>query len=91
MYVTFRQLLPAPAGRLKQPACCVQGADLLWYGDSIVEELRGTQMGKVVYEDVKAVFGKHFGSINSVVLGIAGGASRVLRPHIMVCQPSAVE
>ena len=48
-------------------------------------------MGKVTYEDVKAVFGKHFGSTNSVVLGIAGGESSMLRPLVMVCQPSAVE
>ena len=69
----------------------MQGADLLWYGDSIVEELRGTEMGKgkEKYEDVKAVFDKHFGSSKSVLLGISGGASRMMQPHVMVCQPSA--
>ena len=48
-------------------------------------------MGKVAHEDVKAVFGKHFGSTNSVVLGIAGGDSRMLRPYHAVCQPSTVQ
>ncbi len=69
----------------------MQGVDLLWYGDNIMESLRGTQLGKGAHEDVKAVFGKHFGSTKSVVLAITGGAPRMPQPDIMVCLPSAVE
>lgn len=54
----------------------LQGYELLFYGDSITEEWRGTDTGRVCLgrcDGVPEVFHRHFGSkYRSNVLAIAG-------------------
>ena len=60
-----------------------QGVDLLFYGDSITETWRGTDMGRPCSRcaGVPDVFRKHFASkYESEVLAV-GGARRLLSPY----------
>lgn len=51
-----------------------QGVDLLFYGDSITENWRGTSVGRPYPggQGMPAVYQKHFGGYKSAVLAIAG-------------------
>ena len=56
--------------------CSVQGFELVFYGDSITEDWRGTSGGLPwpIASGTADVFYKHFGSkYNAEVLAIAGG------------------
>ena len=52
----------------------MQGVDLLFYGDSITENWRGTSVGRLYPggQGMPAVYQKHFGGYKSAVLAIAG-------------------
>ena len=66
----------------------VQGFELVFYGDSISEDWRGTSAGIPwpLASGTADVFYKHFGSkYNAEVLAIAGG-----RPKLLACQPAAI-
>ena len=65
----------------------MQGFELVFYGDSISEDWRGTSAGIPwpLASGTADVFYKHFGSkYNAEVLAIAGG-----RPKLLACQPAA--
>lgn len=52
----------------------VQGLDLVFYGDSITESLRGTQVGVRItkFLGIPEVFQQHFGHLRTAVFSIAG-------------------
>ncbi len=48
--------------------------DLVFYGDSITESWRGTQLGEPLgkFSEVPAVWDKHFGKLKAAAYAIAG-------------------
>lgn len=52
----------------------VQGLDIVFYGDSITESLRGTQMGVEIekFRGIPEVFQKHYGHLKAAAYSIAG-------------------
>lgn len=57
--------------------CCAlpQGLDLVFYGDSITESWRGTQLRVAAdkFAGIPAIFAKHYGQLKAAAYGIAGG------------------
>ncbi len=53
----------------------LQGLDCVFYGDSITESLRGTQMGVKIekFVGIPEVFQKHYGHVRAAAYSIAGG------------------
>ncbi len=57
------------------------GLDLVFYGDSITESLRGTQMGTRIekFYGIDAVAAKHYGHLRMATFSIAGALAS-MRP-----------
>ena len=63
-----------------------QGPDVIFYGDSITETWRGTDMSKASarWDGVPGVFVKHFSQYRALALG-QGGAHADEWRHILGC------
>ena len=56
---------------------CVQGADIVFYGDSIIGAWRGTSCGQSCAPTCTGdpeLFQSYFGNFSSLILGVAGEA-----------------